>query len=328
MAGCDARRNYCGYAGIEGLRRRHSGAGQVLFRGDLVTVADDVVADFAAGRVAGAEADRLFAALSAAFEERGFLFHAMRGGRGLMLAPDEFGDVACTPAIDMLGRARSKHWPTGPRADGLRGLMRSADEVLTGHAVNRLRVDAGSAPLNALWLWGQGVPPRLRRFREQFGLRGAAVGRDELFRGVAAALGWPTVGPGDDCDDATAPGTAALAALDEHELVVVHLDRPLEAALAGDVSGKLRAIEQADSAVIAPLLARLQREPHWSLAVACDVPAYVQRRGLGAEPVPFCVCGSAPFGLGAATRFTESAADDADLVIEHGWELMEYVLRS
>lgn len=321
LVGCDVRRSYSGYAGLEALAARvFPRADEVVFRCDLVTVAGDRVTDPRAGGLSDAEARALFDALQAELGGKAFRFVATRGSRGLLLAPAELRDLACTPSHDMLDRPRARHAPAGPGERALRDLMRSADELLADHEINRTRAESGEPPANAIWPWGQGVLPRARRFRDQYALRGAAVGDEPLFRGAALLRGWTLVEPVD-------PSAAAIAALESHELVAVHCDAPLEAALAGDAAAKLRACEQIDRDIVAPLLEAVRRSPQWSIAVAVDLAAPAERRTFAGEPVPFAIAGSAPIGGTAVDGFGESAARQSDLFIDRAWEMMEYVLR-
>ncbi len=335
LAGYDVRRAYSGYAGLEALGLRIPiGPGEVAFRANLVTIDEGRLHDATAGRIDTDDARTLFDALNAALSPRGVCFHTGLSYRGLMVtAHDWAAGVSCTPAHDMVGERLDRHWPGGRGAGELQSLMLAAHELLRDHPVNRRRAERGAPPANGVWLWGQGVLPRVRRFRERFGKRTAALGDVPLFRGVAFLLGWRVVeAPGAigsaDADDAPT-ARAALAALDEADLVVVHVEEPADAAYAGDLAAKTRALERIDRHVVGPLLERLRREERWSLLVAPDIAIHAIRRAHAAQPVPFCVAGSGPFhGPIAQSSFGESAAQRSDLHVEHGWELMEYFLRT
>ena len=51
-------------------------------------------------------------------------------------------------------------------------------------------------------------------------------------------------------NDYEAQMAGALAALDDHDVVFVHVEAPDEASHAGDVQGKVRAIEQIDALMV------------------------------------------------------------------------------
>ncbi len=339
LAGYDVRDPYCGYAGIEALGRRAiPGASEIALRCNFATVADGVLIDSTAGRLTTDEAGRLSEALNGALAGRGVRFCAGLSYRGLMTAPRAWDGVVCTPAHDMIGQAVEANRPSGRGSRELRDVMAAAGEVLNSHEVNRARRELGERPANAIWPWGQGVLPRVKRFRERYGRRAAAVGAVDLFRGVGLLLGWNVLeiagATGSMDTDFAAKGKAAAAAIDEHELVVVHVEAPYEAGLAGDAVGKVRAIEQIDATIVGPLLERLRRWERWGIAFASDVVVHSEARRQTAEVTPVCLAGSAHTGpvhggtdSGHGAGFGERNAGDADLRIEAAAEFMEYFLR-
>jgi len=337
LAGYDVREPYCGYAGIEALGRRAiPGAGEIALRCNFATVIDGVLVDATAGRLTTNEAGKLADALNAALAGRGVRFCAGLSYRGLMIAPRGWDGVVCTPAHDMIGQAVEANSPSGRGSRELRELMSAAGEVLDAHEVNRARRERGERPANAIWPGGQGVLPRVKRFRERYGRRAAAVGAVDLFRGVGLLLGWNVLeiagATGAADTDFAAKGKAAVASIDEHELVVVHVEAAYEAGLAGDAVGKVRAIEQIDAAIAGPLLERLRRWERWGIAFASDVVVRSDTRTQTAAVTPVCLAGSA-HGAASATMGSGGAgigernAGEADLRIEAAAEFMEYFLR-
>ncbi len=337
LAGYDVREPYCGYAGIEALGRRAiPGEGEIALRCNFATVTDGVLVDPTAGRLTTAEARKLVDAFNVALTGRGVRFCAGLSYRALMIAPRRWDGVVCTPAHDMIGQAVEANRPSGRGSRELRDVMSAAGDVLARHEVNRARCELGERPANAIWVWGQGVLPRVKRFRERYERRAAGVGAVDLFRGVGLLLGWNVIevpgATGSTDTDYAAKGRAAMAAIDNHELVVVHVEAPYEAGLAGDAAGKLRAIEQIDEAIVAPLLERLRRWERWGIAFVSDVVVRSETRRQTAESTPVCLAGSA-HGAGSANLssagagFGERNAGEADLRIEAAAEFMEYFLR-
>ena len=111
--------------------------------------------------------------------------------------------------------------------------MKRAGAVLEDHPVNRARRAAGQRPANAIWLWGQGRAPTVPKFADVHGLTGAIISAVDLVRGVAVLAGWTRLDvPGAtgylDTDYA-AKGAAAIRALDDFDLVCVHVEAPDEA---------------------------------------------------------------------------------------------------
>jgi 2,3-bisphosphoglycerate-independent phosphoglycerate mutase len=104
---------------------------------------------------------------------------------------------------------------------------------LAGHDVNAVRRDLGENPATDIWLWGQGRPKSLEPFEKRFGVRGAVIAAVDLIRGIARSVGMTVTDvPGAtgylDTDYA-AKGRAAVAALEEFDIVIVHVEAPDEA---------------------------------------------------------------------------------------------------
>ncbi len=240
------------------------GPDDVAYRCNFVTIADGVMKDHAAGHISTGEGRRLVAALQAALGGGAFEFHAGVSYRNLVVWRGG-ALVPCTPPHDILDQPVEGYLP-GPldgepvAADAppavLRALMARAREVL--------------APLRAgteIWLWGEGTAPRLPRFRDLYGLSGAVVGAVDLVRGIGRCAGFDVLdvpgATGDLDTDYGAKARAALAALEDHEFVWVHVEAPDEASHMGSLPEKIRAIERVDREVLAPLLAAPAPRPCW-----------------------------------------------------------------
>jgi 2,3-bisphosphoglycerate-independent phosphoglycerate mutase len=213
----------------------------------------------------------------------------------------------------------------------LRELMERAGQVLAGHEVNQVRRDLGESPATAIWLWGQGAMPRLPSFRKRFGIQGAAITAVDLIRGLAISVGWKLI----EVEGATGyldtnyagKGEAACKALDDVDLVAVHIEAPDEAGHNGDAVAKTKALERIDEHIVGPLLEKLEGFDEWRVLCLPDHPTPVRIKTHTADPVPFAMAGT---GIvpDEATEFTEKAGAASDLHIDPGHELMEYFLKS
>jgi len=332
ILGYDPRRYHTGRAPLEAVARRIPLArDELVFRCNLVTIADGRMIDYAAGHIGQAEAERLICELNSRFERRGARFHAGVSYRHLMVLADAGGQrPQCTPPHDIPGQSVRPHLPRGRGSRVLRRIMQEAESVLARHEINLIRRDLGENPANALWLWGAGRGPRLPRFRDRFRLRGAAVAAVDLIRGLAICLGWQVL----DVSGATgyldtdydAKGRAAVAALEEYDLVVVHVEAPDEAGHQGDAPAKVRAIERIDAGIVGPVLSKLRSFDRWRIGIAPDHPTPVTTRVHSRIPPPFCMAGTGVPALGGGP-FSEALAAASDLHVEPGHNLMEYFLR-
>jgi 2,3-bisphosphoglycerate-independent phosphoglycerate mutase len=301
-----------------------------IFRCNLVTLVDGLMEDYSAGHITTTEAGTLIAELQKALGGPGITFHQGVSYRHLLVLKGNFG-VKTTPPHDILSKPAAAHLPTGAGADLLRTLMERSGAVLENHEINKVRRDLGENPATHIWLWGQGQMPQLPSFQERYGLRGAAITAVDLVRGLARLIGWRVI----DVPGATGyidtnfagKGAAAVKALDEVDLVCVHVEAPDEAGHNADVKAKLHAIEQIDQHVVGPILARLQQEKAgWRILVLPDHPTPVSLRTHTPEPVPFAIAGERIEGVVAAP-FNEKTAKASDLHIDRGHELMEFFLK-
>lgn len=333
LLGYDPRQHYTGRAPIEAVARNiRLRPNDVVFRCNLVNVTGGEMIDFTAGHIRSAEALAIIDDLNAKFATDDLRFHAGVSYRNLLVLRDPATlEVACMPPHDIPGEAVAEYLPKGKGAERIRRIMEEAEPIVARHDVNQVRKDLGELPANAIWLWGQGLVPIMRRFRQRFGVRGAAIAAVDLIRGLAKLLGWTLIDvPGAtgylDTDYA-AKGRAAVAALDEYDLVAVHIEAPDEAGHMGDAAAKVTALERIDELVVEPILEKLRTYPSWRILIAPDHPTPVGKRThTGAAP-PFCMAGSdVTRGPAPAERFCEGAARQSGLHIEEGHELMEYFL--
>jgi len=297
------------------------GPGDVAYRCNLVTIVDGVMKDHTAGQVSSGEGRRLVAALQAALGGGAFEFHPGVSYRNLMVWRGG-AVVLCTPPHDILDRPVAAYLPGaaggGTEAAELRELLVAAREVL-----------APLRPGTEIWLWGEGTTPRLPAFRELHGLSGAVVGAVDLVRGIGRCAGFTVLdvpgATGALDTDYGAKARAALAALEDHEFVWVHIEAPDEASHQGDLAEKIRAIERVDHEVLAPLLAAADPP---AVMVLPDHHTPLRLRTHVADPVPFVIAAPPrPASAGAgALAFGESEAARTGLTVATGPELMRLFL--
>lgn len=333
VIGYDVGKCYTGRAPLEAVARRISLEPDALvFRCNLVTIADGNMVDFSAGHISQPEAERLIGDLQAALGNERIRFYSGVSYRHLMTLRDaDWMKIDATPPHDIPGEPVSSYLPTGKGSDVIRSIMEQAAEILENHEINQVRRELGENPATGIWLWGQGPMPRIEPFRSRFGLSGAGITGVDLFRGVAMSAGWRMI----DVPGATGyldtnykgKGEAAVAALDEVDLVAVHIEAPDEAGHNGNPTEKIKALELIDEHIVGPLLEKLSRFEEWRVLVAPDHPTPCAKRTHTDTPPPFCMAGTNVLP-DEATAFHETAAAESDLHIDPGYELMEYFLKS
>ncbi len=334
VLGYDPLQYYPGRAPLEAAARKiRLDPGDLVFRCNLVTIVDGCMEDFTAGHIRQEEAEHLIDDLNKQLGGESVIFYPGISYRHLMVLKGVGKtSVRCTPPHDIPGERASRHMPRGRGSKVVRDLMEASVDLLAGHEVNQVRSDLGENPASSIWLWGQGGRPRIRRFHDLYRVRAAAVGYVDIFRGLATLLGWRFI----EVEGATGyvdtnyagKGAGAVAALDEHDMVAVHIEAPDEAGHSGDADAKVRAIEEIDRHIVGPVLERLKREgDDWRIWIAPDHPTPVATGVHTVEPPPFCMAGKEIVSV-LQMPFTEASASESDFHAPRGHELMEFFLKA
>lgn len=333
VLGYDPHLHYTGRAPLEaaakGLTVRPD---QMIFRCNFVTVLDGKMKDNTAGHITQDEADPLIAELNAALRKEGCEFHSGVTYRNLMLLSDAAGmKLRCAPPHDIIDQPVEPHRPTGDGADRVMRIMGEAASRIADHAVNGRRREKGSDPVTGIWLWGQGRPTVLESFALRFGPKAAVITAVDILRGMAVLMGMRLIevpgATGYIDTDYDAKGRAAIRALDEFDMIIVHIEAADEAAHMGSPEEKVKALERIDEAIVGPLLDKVRALPAWRVLVAADHPTLCTTRGHSAIPPLFAFAGT---GIPAVEKagFNDVAAERGGYWIRQGHDLMGTFLRS
>ena len=248
-----------------------------------------------------------------------------------VISDAEYAKTKCTPAHDITGKPYEPHLPTGPGADLLKQLMRDSVGLLREHPVNKQRIAKGKSPATMLWFWGQGTAAKFPPFKTAYGLRGGCISAVDIVRGLGRLVGFDIIPvPGiTGYFDTNYRGKAeyALKALDDHDVVLVHIEATDEAGHMGDVQKKIQAIEDTARLVVGTLLEGLkQRGEPFAIMVVPDHPTSLALKTHIAEPVPFAIyaTGGPKDGIGA---YSETAASRSSRRFDEGFRLMAFLLQ-
>jgi 2,3-bisphosphoglycerate-independent phosphoglycerate mutase len=263
---------------------------------------------------------------------QGCRFHSGVSYRNLLIAGTAAEmDLQCAPPHDIPNQPVADHWPRGTGAERVRAIMERAAELLADHPVNRARRQQGKDPVTHIWLWGQGRPVTLEPFAERFGPAGAVITGVDIIRGLAVMMGMKLIevpgATGYIDTNYVGKGEAAVRALDDYDLVVVHVEAPDEAGHLGDPREKIKALERIDELIVGPLLDALRRHDEWRILIAPDHPTPCTTTAYDATPPPFCFAGT---GINAVERrpFSEKDATAGTWMLEPGHTLMNGFIRS
>lgn len=315
------------------------GPGDWAVRCNLVHVENEEMRDFTSGHISSAEGRLLIESVQKAMggpvqsAEGRLEFHAGVSYRNIMIyrgpgAPFT-AETKTQPPHDIPDRPIADALPRGPGGELLNDLMKRSRALFRDNPVNRERRERMERPATQVWLWGQGRAPQLRPFSEVYGKRGAIVSAVDLVRGVGILLGWTRIDvPGAtgylDTDYA-AKGRYGVEALQEHDLLCVHVEAPDEASHEGKADEKVKALEEIDRHIVGPLLTALQEHGEWRILVSPDHRTPLRTRAHAHGAVPIAVAGTGVQSKGQKS-YDEIVAAQAELAFEKGHQLMPWFL--
>ncbi len=105
--------------------------------------------------------------------------------------------------------------------------------------------------------------------------------------------------------DYAAKGRAAVQALQEYDLVCVHIEAPDEASHEGRHDAKVEALEQIDRHIVGPVSRALESHPQWRILITPDHSTLLRTRAHDRAPVAWAMAGT---GLGGAGNTYDEAA--------------------
>jgi len=349
LLGYDPLAYYTGRAPLEAVAQGiETGPLDWTFRCNLVCIEDGIMKSFTADHISSEEAQEIIESLnreisplwsSIAPEIKGEIeFYAGVSYRNLMIfRPETARDAELFslttrtfPPHDYTDQKIDPALPQGTGSDVLMKLMDKITEFLVHHPVNEKRRAAGRLPASWAWLWGQGKKPDLQPFTQRFGIRkGAMITAVDLLRGIARLLQWDCIDvpgiTGYVDTDYAAKGRYAVQALNDYDIVCVHVEATDEAGHEGSVEKKIVALEQIDELILAPILEKLRSFPEWRLLTLPDHPTPVSKKTHTRECIPWLIAGSDVAGEGFES-FDEVSAAGSPHCFTAGVDLMPFFL--
>ncbi len=285
ILGVDVKKYYTGRGPIEALAR--GVRGEIVFRCNLVRVENGIMADYSAGRISDGEARKVIEELNREKPYDFIEFHAGKSYRNLLIINRKFEDrVKTYPPHDIQGRSISSYLPQGGElAEILRKLIEWSAELLP----------SVSEKANMIWPWGGGRMPKFPRFEQMYGLKGAMITEVDLLEGIAKGMGMDVVEVEGVTGyiDTNYRGLvrSCIAALEDHDLVVLHTEGIDEVGHEGNAELKVEAIELYDEKIVGKILDKIDLDETRILLLP-DHPTPVKVRTHVAEPVPFAIYGA------------------------------------
>lgn len=345
LLGYDPFEHFTGRAPMEAAAQGiELGPNDWAVRCNTVTVEDlgdgPVMVDFTAGHASTTESTKLLADVQKHIASdpkwRGALeftpgvsYRNLLIWRGDKLPAPFTNDTRTEAPHDWTDLSIADAHPKGPGGDVLVELMEATEELFHHHPCNHARAAAGKKPITSVWLWGQGGAPSLTPFAEKYGPRGAMITAVDLLRGIAALVGWDRIevpgATGYLDTDYAAKGRHAVEALNEYDLVCVHVEAPDEASHEGRCDEKVKAIEAIDREIVGPVAEALIKAGDYRVMISPDHPTFLSTKKHTHGDVPVCLAG-AGVEPDAATAYHDGAAAASDLAFPQGWDAMAWFI--
>lgn len=265
LFGYNPLRVYCGRGPIEAagvdLEMQES---DVAFRANFATVTGD-------GKIVSRRAARIregTASLAQALDGMSLsdgtkvIFRAATEHRAVLILRGERLSHMVTPSDpgpDQAGEKVLEIYPTLKQSAAAERTARLAAEfaaksreILREHPTNKERINKGLLPANYVLLRGAGVRRPMRSLAERFSIRGACIAGESTVKGVAKMTGFTVISdPSFTANldtDVMKKAQAAIDALAEFDIVMLHVKGPDIASHDNDPQEKARFFELVDNA--------------------------------------------------------------------------------
>ena len=319
ILGYDPQKYYTGRGPLEAMSMGVDLAPtDVAYRCNLVTVRNEIMADFSAGHISSADGAALFSALAPVVPD--VTIRAGVSYRNLLVISRGNGATS-TPPHDIVGQNIAGYLPHGRDAQILLSCMEKSREVFARHPVNLARVNAGKPPATQIWPWSGGRRPAFPLFKDKYGKTGGMISAVDLLKGIAKCAGMEVItvpgATGYLDTDYTAKARYALDAIRHLDFLYLHIEAPDEAGHLGSVEEKVRAIERVDDVV-----GMIHEKFDGVLAVLPDHPTPIRIKTHSREPVPFVIWGK---GKDATTQFSEREAQKGSFGMKDAPEFLSFL---
>ncbi len=277
------------------------GADDIAFRCNLVFVENGILRDYSAGHIKPEHAKELMNALQQHFGSDKITFHSGVSYRNLLiLHGKEFSSK-----VGYFKPDSSQDMPVNELP--WTALDNSAEALHTVDTLNQLYADTltflaeqplvknGIAKGNAIWPWSPGKQPAFTPFSEKYhAKKGAVITAVDVIAGLGKCANMdviPVEGATGYIDtNYEGKAAAAIAAIENHDFVYVHLEAIDETSHEGILEKKMHAVEDFDKRIIQPVMSALEGR-NCTFAILPDHPVPIKLRAHTRTPVPVAVCG-------------------------------------
>jgi 2,3-bisphosphoglycerate-independent phosphoglycerate mutase len=307
--------------------------GDIAFRCDFATINEDfIIVDEKAGRIregAMELANQLQDLKLKATPDVEVIFKQTLGFKGVLVLRGEklsLNISTCKPKVNLradLVKPLDDSIEAKRTADALNEFIRISHNLLKDHPINQRRESEGKPPANVVVPWGGGEKPHLKPLCEKYKLKCACVTAVSLIKGICKLSGMDVIdvpgATGEIDTDTTAKANAALKAIKDHDLVVIHVEGPDEASHDGDIVGKISIIKKIDS-MVGMILEHVNLEEACIVLLA-DHTTSTKLRKHTADPTPITISSTEVIKDGVS-HYSERAVYRGGLGHIHGKYVM------
>jgi len=318
LLGYEPDKYYTGRAPLEAASMGVDLAGdEIAFRCNLVTLDHSAdgssvgMADYSAGHISTEEARELINAVAAECNTDRLAFHPGVSYRHLMVWKGSSPRLDPVPPHDYTDQDVTVFYKQYLAVPEFKELLEKANKILADHPVNKARVASGKNPANGLWLWGAGRKPKMEFIKDRYGVSGSLISAVDLLKGLGVCSGLEVV----EVEGVTGyidtnyegKAEAALYALRDQDLVVVHVEAPDEAGHQGSTEDKVQAITDFDGRIVAPIVRGLEElgEP-FRVVITMDHYTPISRKTHEDWPVPMVIYDSRGVDSPGGCGYTEA----------------------
>lgn len=308
----------------------------VIFRCNTIFEKDGKMENFNAGHITTQEADVLMNGLNDYFQEKypdfkGKFYTGISYRHLFVYSCDNIEDaeilanIMTVPPHDISGENLSDNlFGDCELAREIQSIMLESKEFLETQEVNQKR----EIPANMVWLWGQGVTPKLPNFKETYGLDAAVITGVDLLKGIGAFAGMEIIdvpgATGFFDTDYEAKGKYGIDALKRNDVLFIHIESPDEAGHAQLLDEKVKAIEQIDKFIVGPILDSLKGQDYRA-AILPDHPTPIDVGTHTRDDVPMIIYASDMPGDNC-DAFNEKDVLEGSIAKKEGYKLIQRLI--
>ena len=308
----------------------------VIFRCNTIMEKDGEMHDFNAGHITSEESEVLLNGLNDYFKEKypdfkGKFYPGISYRHIFVYSCDSTEDAEILSSIktvaphDIVGEKLTDNlFGQCELAEEIQKIMFESQEFLKDHEINKKR----EIPANMVWLWSQGVKPKLPDFKEVYGLDAAVITGVDLLKGIGVYAGMEIIdvpgATGFFDTDYEAKGRYGIEALKRNDVLFIHVEAPDEAGHAQLLDEKVKAIERIDEFIVGPVLESLEGEAYRA-AILPDHPTPIDIGTHTRDDVPVIMYATDMPG-DECESFDEVGVLKGSITKKEGYKLMQRLI--